>query len=95
MDIQKYDKIEVFRVLFDRAQFQGLGLLHNDPKAMTRKEAEDVMASSRNLYFDYVEGRVMKVNLLTNELNTALYNRDNGSNAAEDAIRTLDKDIPT
>ena len=40
-------------------------------------------------YFDYVDGRVMKVDLSGDELHTGLYNRDNGIGAAEAVIDTL------
>jgi hypothetical protein len=42
-----------------------------------------------DLYFDYLHGRVMKIGLVKNEVNTALYNRDNGPGAAEAAIAPL------
>lgn len=39
--------------------------------------------------FDYVKGRVLKVDLGKDELFTGGYNRDNGFNAAEDALAPL------
>lgn len=38
------------------------------------------------LYFDYLKGRVMKIDIAPDEIDTRLYNRDNGRDAAEDAI---------
>lgn len=53
----------------------------NAPKApMLRDDA---------FYFDYVLGRVMKVNLAGDSMRTGLYNRDNGANAAERIISEL------
>jgi hypothetical protein len=41
------------------------------------------------LYFDYLHGKCLKVNLAGDVLDTALYNRDNGEGRAEDAIASL------
>lgn len=38
------------------------------------------------IYFDYLMGRVMKINIAPDWLDTRLYNRDNGHEAAELAI---------
>lgn len=51
---------------------------------MDESEAEHILHNQT--YFDYLEGRVMKVDLSKDELRTDLYNRDNGENAAENAI---------
>ena len=40
-------------------------------------------------YFDYLYGRVLKVWIKGDELDSRLYNRDNGEGAAERAINTL------
>lgn len=89
MDISKFSKAEVLATLYNRAKPQGLGLLQFDPKPMTIREAEILLAESANHYFDYVKGRVLKVNLAENKLNTFLYNRDNGHEAAEKALSSL------
>ena len=68
--------------LFNAARPQGFGLLQYKPhRLMTESEAAELLKTQT--YFDYLEGRVMKVNLSGNDLNTHLYNRDNGHNAAE------------
>ena len=89
MDISNYDKADVLRVLYNNARPLGLGMLHFDPKDMTKEEAQELIDSGQT-YFDYVKGRVMKVDLSKTDLRTALYNRDNGDKAAESAIATLD-----
>jgi hypothetical protein len=40
-------------------------------------------------YFDYLQGRVMKVSLEGDELDARLYDRDNGEGAAAEAISAL------
>lgn len=46
---------------------------------------------SETTYFDYLNGRVLKINLSGDELDTYLYNRDNGPDAAENALEPLVK----
>jgi len=86
LNIRGLDKAEVLVVLYNRAGTQGRGILHFDPKPMTIEEARATIAANPSLYFDYVKGRVLKVDLRGNEVETLLYNRDNGPEAAEDAL---------
>ncbi len=88
MDISKYNKAEVLAVLYNNSKPLGLGMLHYDPKSMTKEEAQKLLDEGFT-YFDYVKGRVLKIDLSTNKLRTDLYNRDNGISAAEKAIATL------
>jgi len=88
MNISKLNKSKVLAALFNRAKPLGLGFIHYQPAhIMDEKEAEQML--SAGTYFDYVEGRLMKVDLSGDELNTSLYNRDNGPMAAEQAIEQM------
>jgi len=93
MDISKLDKAEVLAALYNRAQPQGMGFLHYTPEDMTVEEAQVVLDDLKEYghrpYFDYVKGRVMKVSLYNGDMSTALYNRDNGEGAAEQALEHL------
>ncbi len=40
-------------------------------------------------YFDYLQGRIMKIDVSENPLNPRLFDRDNGQGAAERAIAQL------
>lgn len=85
MDISKLSKPKVLAALFNSAKPLGMGILHFKPEhVMDEKEAAEILESQT--FFDYLEGRVMKVNLGGDILNTYNYNRDNGENAAENAI---------
>ena len=85
MDISNLSKPKILAALFNRAKPLGYGLIHYNPNhIMDEKEAEDLL--SKRTFFDYLEGRLMKVELGGNELKTSSYNLDNGPNAAEDAI---------
>jgi hypothetical protein len=85
MDISGYDKTVILAALYNHARVQGLGFLHFDPKPMTVEEARQILATGQT-YFDYVKGRVMKVGLSGDWLDTQMYDRDNGPGAAEFAI---------
>jgi len=87
MDISKMDKAEVFRRLYNRARAQGLGWLDFEHGPIEYEEAKSLVESHN--HFDYVKGRVMKVNLTGPDLDTRLYNRDNGAGAAEEALKDL------
>lgn len=84
MDIRNLDKARVLKALYNRSRPQGMGIFHYDPKPMTDTEAAELL--KRQTYFDYVKGRVLKVDLKGDYLETALYDRDMGHGAAEYAI---------
>ena len=88
VSLEGLDKAAVFAALFNRSKPQGLGFLHYNPEEMTALQARERFDDCSE-YFDYVDGRVMKVNLSGDKLETGLYNRDNGVDAAEDVIATL------
>ena len=85
MDISKLDKAAVLAALYNHARHQGMGFLHFDPNPMTVEQAKEILATGQT-YFDYVKGRVMKVELSKDFLDTRLYDRDNGPDAAENAV---------
>lgn len=85
MDISKLDKAAVLAALYNHALPQRTRFLHFDPKPMTVEEAQKILETGQT-YFDYVKGRVMKVDLSREFLDTRLYDRDNGPGAAENAI---------
>lgn len=81
---QNVDKAVVLAALYNNSQPLGMGILHYDPKPMTVDEARQLL--TQQTYFDYLKGRVMKIDLRGIILETSLYNRDNGPQAAELAI---------
>lgn len=87
MDITGLDKAAVLAALYNRAKPQGMGFLHYTPEPMTLDEARNLLVEfGSTAYFDYLRGRVMKISLAGDEVDTWLYNRDNGEGAAEAAI---------
>ena len=85
MDISQLSKPKVLAALFNAAKPLGMGILHYK-RDHIMDETEAAQLLENQTYFDYHEGRVMKVDLSENELRTSSYNRDNGENAAENAI---------
>ena len=59
---------------------------------MTVEEAQKIIdKASGDTYFDYLNGRVMKIDVASEPLDTRLYNRDNGFGAAEAALAAWEK----
>lgn len=89
MDISGLDKAAVLATLYNASHPQGMGFLAYNSEPMTVEQARELLNDGKRPYFDYLQGRVMKINLSGNELDTQNYNRDNGANAAEQALAEL------
>jgi hypothetical protein len=89
MDIKGLNKAAVLAALYNASKPQGMGFMHYDPTPMTEKEA--AMLLKGDSYFDYLKGRVMKIDLSKDNVDTWGYNRDNGTDAAEKAVAELVK----
>ncbi len=88
ISIKDLNKADVLAALYNASRPLGMGFLHYDPQPMTRAEAEALLATDK--YFDYLKGRVMKLDLASDaDLNARLYDRDNGAGAAQTAIDAL------
>ncbi len=88
MNIAGYNKAEVLAALYNSSKQQGMGFMHaRGREPMTIAQAYEELKRASD--FDYLHGRVMKIDLSTDELDTRLYNRDNGENAAERIIAGL------
>lgn len=85
MNISGKSKAKVLAALYNNAKAQGMGLFIATADNMTEEEAQKILDSGQ-VNFDYLKGRVMKIDLSGDEVSTWLYNRDNGPNAAENAI---------
>lgn len=82
VDIKGLNKAEVLASLYNNAKPQF------DQKPMSVDEAEEVLKETTD--FDYLKGRVMKVNLSSDDgFEEWLYDRDNGYGAAQRAIDAL------
>jgi len=94
IDISKLDKAEVLAALYNHSKALVMGMLHYDPKDMTKEEAQALLNDGQD-YFDYIKGRVMKIYLSPDgKLDHNLYDRDNGPGAAAHVIDELKKGKP-
>ena len=79
------NKADVLARLYNNSRVQGFGAVHATPEKMTTAEAQKILDDGYT-DFDYLKGRVMKVDLSGDDLDTYLYDRDNGSGAAAAAL---------
>lgn len=85
--IKGLDKAKVLKALYDNSRLQGLGFL----QAVDRFSEDDARKLLKsNTDFDYLYGRVMKVDLSSDtEFEEWLYDRDNGCGSAQRAVDSL------
>ena len=98
VNIKGMDKAEVLLALWKASQMQGmsfLGFLASGELTLSqaRKEIQERKHTNfdgtDSIYFDYLNGKVMKVDLGQDEFDSRLYDRDNGDGAAQRAIDNL------
>jgi hypothetical protein len=70
--------------LYNASKPLGMGILHYTPEEMTEAEAAELLKETS--YFDYLKGRVMKLNFKYEPLDLRLYDRDNGAGAGHRAL---------
>lgn len=87
LDISGLDKAAVLAALYNAARPQGRGFLHYDPAPMETEEAREILRGGSS--FDYLRGRVLKVNISADSFDPRLFDRDNGEGAAYMAIQSL------
>lgn len=93
VDIKGLDKAEVLHALWRHSHVQGLSFMGLSPEGFTLQKAQELIKERQEknarLYFDYVEGHVIKCDLSGDSFDEFLYDRDCGSGAAENAINEL------
>ena len=87
VQLKGLDKAAVLAALYNASRAQGMGFMHYDPTPMTVEEARALLESDDD--FDYLRGRVMKINLDGDELDTWAYDRDNGEGCVAKVIASL------
>ena len=88
VSIAGLDKAAVLAALYNASRPLGMGFM--DPRCKDQMNVEQAQSHlDKGAYFDYLQGRVMKISLCTYTLDTFAYNRDNGPNAAERVIEQL------
>lgn len=92
VNIEGLSKAAVLAALFNSSHQQGMGFMDSrGAKGMTEEDAQKELDLNPRLYFDYLRGRVMKVDLKSDvSFAPYLYDRDCGQGtAAADAIERL------
>ena len=87
IDISDLPKGRVLAALYNNAKPQGLGFIDASPGFMSENEAGALLAVAT--FFDYVHGRVMKVNLAGHAFHPWGYDRDNGAGLAAEVVGRL------
>jgi len=88
VNIKGLNKAEVLKELYNNSRVQGLGFLQATNTVMTTSEAEAILSQTTN--FDYLYGKVMKINLSSDEeFEEWSYDRDNGTGSAQRVIKKL------
>ncbi len=93
ISIKDFNKADVLAALYNHSKPQGLGFLNYIPNRMTREEAQELLDANPRKYFDYLYGRVLKIDLSTDELDPRLYDRDLGNGAAQRVIDKLHEEL--
>lgn len=87
VSILNVNKAMVLMALYNASKMQGMSFLGGDGAQMTLARAEEEIKES--LSFDYLNGKVMKVDLSKNTVDLWLYDRDNGAGAGLKAINSV------
>lgn len=85
IDISAMNKAEVLAKLYNSSRAQGISFLQAREGVMSIEEAQKLLDSGET-YFDYLHGKVMKVDLSGDQIDPWLYDRDNGKGAAARAL---------
>ena len=96
INIKGLDKAEVLYSLWHNSHVQGMSFLGLPEKEFTLERAQELIKETGYvlegeyrpgcLYFDYVDGHVIKCDITNDEFDERLYDRDCGEGAAAKAI---------
>lgn len=89
ISIAGLDKAAVLAALYNASQPLGRGWLHYEPGDMSVTEAAEILRQATK--FEYLKGRVMKVDLKGDSFDPTWYDRDNGQGKAAGIITTLQR----
>ncbi len=94
IDVSDIARGQLLASLYNSSKPQGLGILHFTPEEMSPSEAVKLLNPDlgKPSYFDYLQGRVMKVEINGQTLDPWGYDRDNGQGAAQSVVDRIRKD---
>ena len=88
VDIKGLEKARVLKALYEHSHVQGSGVLQAVPDGVVTVEHCTELLEKCS-YFDYLHGRVLKVDLSGDEFDERLYDRDCGEGAAQRAVDSV------
>jgi hypothetical protein len=88
LDIGGLDKAELLAGLYNRSRPLSLGFLEATREDMTVDQARKIIQQQGHR-FDYLNGRVMKINLGGDTLNPWGFDRDNGAGATQSVVQAI------
>jgi len=88
IDISKLNKAVILASLYNHAKPQGTEAAQHTAD-MSKVQAEAIIAGQKETYFEFLNGRGLKVDLVGPEMDTERYDQDNGPGAAFAALRHL------
>lgn len=92
VDVSGISKPKLLVALFNASQQQGMGVLdHRGATSMTEEQAVEIL--KKGTRFDYLYGRIMKIDIGNDELHEGLYDRDNGEGTVAAVVEFLRKEI--
>lgn len=91
IDISGIDKATLVAELFNNSKPLGLGFFAAKTNTKMTAEAAQRYLDKGQTYFDYLEGRVMKIDVSENEMDPWGYDRDNGQGAANKVVEAIKK----
>lgn len=86
VNIKGLDKARVLKALYDNSHLQGMGFMRASGP-ITVEHCAGLL--EKQTYFDYLYGRVLKVDLSGDEFDERLYDRDCGEGAAQRAVDSI------
>lgn len=93
VDIKGLDKAKVLHALWHASHAQGLSFMGLNPDGFSFEHAKEIIEerqrNHQSLYFDYLEGHVIKCDIAKDTFDEFLFDRDCGPGAAQRAIDTL------
>lgn len=107
IDVSDIAPAELLAALYNRSHVQGMGVLQAQDGDMTVEQAEKLLTGEnvesdypniserkkgKSTYFDYLYGKVMKVEINGESLNPNLYDRDLGQGAAQKVVDSFKTD---
>lgn len=88
ISIADLDKAALLAALYNGSKPQGFGFLQFSDESMSVEEAQSILNKGQT-YFDYLQGRVMKIDLSGDEVDPWGYDRDNGAGAVQQIVSEL------